>query len=445
MKKLFSKQMIAVVLGLFLLSGCKNGSSSANGTSLPSDSSALVTGSLAISDVTGEVGDIIPLQITFDPVSVAAQVEYSDYDETIALISDDTVLALKAGETNVRATSRDLSTTFTITISEKTVVTSPLDVFNEYGAITEGLPGFSLTGENVEEHIVENDNDREGHEEALRIYVDESDPAIDFTLTSTYAANNKFPAGDYTLSVELVGNPEEVIVTINEDVYKKSLGDIEVIGGSYKTSYFEFTLPRESTFDFSLRVTSPANQGTWGYIDNIILQEGHVKPEDTGPEVDENNLLRDPGFETAGKVGLANSPVWEVEHIQTGGTYDVKTDGWAANGTAYSLKLNYWPGSSNAPEIEATVSQTFTVTEDGEYELTYFIATGGFSTSMLYIAQEDLVVHSFAVVKRAIDPFDIVPGEKVDLTAGEYTFVIHFKESSNVWAHLDDFLLEKVA
>lgn len=103
MKKLFSKQMIAVILGLFLLSGCKNGSSSANGTSLPSDSSALVTGSLAISDVTGEVGDIIPLQITFDPVSVAAQVEYSDYDETIALISDDTVLALKAGETNVRA------------------------------------------------------------------------------------------------------------------------------------------------------------------------------------------------------------------------------------------------------------------------------------------------------------------------------------------------------
>lgn len=438
MQRSIKRKALVLLLGLFILGGCKNSSSSAPVTSS-------VESSLTITDVTGEVGDIVPLAITFVPVSAAAQITYSNYDESIALITDDTVLMLKAGVTNVTAISRDLATTFKITVTEKVVSVTVLDGFNEYGAILEGLPGFVLTGDNLEAHIVENDADREGHEDALRIYVDETDPAIDFTLTSTYAANHKFPAGDYTLSAELVGNPQEVIVTINEDIYKKSLGEIEVVGGAYKRSYFEFSLTEQSSFDFSLRVTSPANVGTWGYIDNIMLEEGHVKPEETDPEINEGNLLLDPGFEAAGKVGIANSPVWAVEHIQTGGTYDVKTDGWAANGTSYSLKLNYWPDSSSAPEIEATISQTFTVEEDGEYELTYFIATGGFVKSRLYITQADEVVHSFAVIKTTIDPFRIVPGEKVDLTAGEYTFVIHFKESSNVWAHLDDFVLEKVS
>ncbi len=405
-------------------------------------------GSLTINDVVATVGDIVPLTITFEPISVASSIVYSNYDTEVATISDDTLLALKAGTTTAKAVSGKLETTFSITVNDRAIPVDPVAKFNEYGEITDGLPGFLLTGDNLEHHIVENDNDREGHEDALRIYVDdESDPAINFTLTSTYSANTDFPTGDYTISVEMVGNPDEVIVEVDDTLYKKSENEVDIFTGSYTTSYFEFNLALKRSFAFSIEVSAAAGRDAWGYIDNIVLHNGHIKPEEEEPPVSES-LLVDGGFESAGALpNLNDSPVWDVNYIKTAETLMVQTDSWTTNSSRYSFKFSYWPANnSGAPDAEVTVSQTFTVTSAGDYELTYLMATDGLKDSLMYLLQDEVIVHNFAVRKTATSAgtFDPIAPETVTLEAGEYTFVLHLKENTQRWAHFDDFSLLKV-
>lgn len=425
-----------ILLGALILTGCKPTSSSS--------SSSEVQAVMTISDVTIEVEQAAPLTIVFNPISAAGPVTYDIVDETVVRITDDYAIGLKEGVSSVTATSGTMSDTFTVTVTAKTVVIDPIEQFNEYGAITEGLPGFVLSGTNLEAHLVEEDADREGHTDALKFWV-EGSPAIDFTLTSSYAAGTTFLSGDYTLSLELIGNPDEVMVVLEGETYS-SVDDEVFIGSSrYEKSYFEFTLTRRKAISFSVQVKSAANQDTWGFLDNILLEKGHVAPDIIIPEED-GNLLLDGGFETVGKnANLDANDVWALNIAEGDAALTFWTQSnWPQTGK-YALKFSYWP-ESGSKAIHASLTQNFNVTTAGDYVLSYFIATDGLPLSTFMIADsEGNTIESYPVGTAKSNPYAKRTMPTINLPAGNYQFKMIFAENSQTWAEIDEVKILPVA
>lgn len=416
------------LLGVLILTGCKPAGSS---------SSSEVTPVMTISDVNIEVEQAAPLAITFSPVSAAGPITYAIADEAVVRITDDYAIGLSVGVSDVTATSGTMSDTFRVTVTAKSVVIDPVEQFNEYGAITEGLPGFVLSGANVESHLVEEDVDREGHPDALKFWV-EGSPEIDLTVTSTYAAGATFPSGDYTLSLELIGNPDEIIVMLEGETYSSVDDKVSIGSSDYVKSYFEFTLTRRKAISFSVQIKAAASQDTWGFLDNILLEVGHVAPDVVIPETD-GNLLRDGGFEIVGKAAnLDQNVLWELNITEPDPALTLWTQStWPQTGK-YALKFSYWP-ESGTKAISAFVTQHFTVIEAGEYQLSYWIATDGLPLSTFMIADNEGVnVAAYPVGTTKSNPFAKRTMPTLTLAAGDYSFIMMFYENTQTWADIDE-------
>lgn len=113
----------------------------------------------------------------------------------------------------------------------------------------------------------------------------------------------------------------------------------------------------------------------WGYLDDIKLTAGDVKPVEVA-----ENLIVDGGFEQLGAVGgdFANQSAWVFAGVANannkwGENLKFNSDG-ARTG---SYGLNYWHGSSEADDF--TITQTVTIEQAGNYLLSYDITGGDYS------------------------------------------------------------------
>jgi len=438
------RTLLLLVLASVSLSAC------GGTTSHDSTGSGLseTTASLSLEDLVIKVDDSVPLNPVFTPTSAATSVSYVIADAEVVAISRSGILTgRKAGATTVTATSEtNLTATFSVTVNEKDEVElSPLELFNEYGQFEdESLPGWALTGTTAEKHVPEIDADRE-EDMALKLWTgdysadDEAASLVDFTMTSTFT--EVLPAGDYTLSLELVGSIAEITLTLEGVSYSRQNDVIAISGGAYRQSWIEFTLATDKTISLSITFLSPGTLTNWGYLDNVTLHEGHVKPV-LPDEPSDGNYLKDGSFEIAGsQTGFLSEATnayldWQIAGaLRTG--EQITFDGWAGH-EDYSLKYNYWPSTSGAAG-NVKVFQTFTLDEGATFNLNYYVASGGITNIKIYILVDGVEVSSTLIPNSG--SYSQKQINDIVLPAGLVEFGIHIQEGYQTWMHLDYMLL----
>jgi len=391
----------------------------------------------------------VPLNPVFTPTSAATSVTYVVADTEVATISRSGILTgLKVGSTTVTATSEtNLTATFSVTVNEKDEVElNTLELFNQYGQFEdESLPGWTLTGTTAEKHVAEIDADREKEDMSLKLWAgdysadDETASLVDFTMTSIFT--EVLPAGDYTLSLELVGSIEEITLTLEGVSYSRQNNDIAISGGAYRKSWIEFTLATDKAISLSITFLSPGTLTNWGYLDNVTLHEDHVKPV-LPDEPSDGNYLKDGSFEIAGSQTAFLSEAtnayldWQIAgSLRTG--EQITFDGWAGH-EDYSLKYNYWPSAAgDAGDVK--VFQTFTLDEGATFNLNYYVASGGITNSKIYILVDGVEVSSTLIPNSG--SYSQKQINDIVLPAGLVEFGIHIQEGGQTWMHLDYMLL----
>lgn len=437
-----------LLLGSLVITGCGN-----KNTSNPTTSTSEVTPTLTLQDLFIKVGDVVPLDPVFTPTSAATSVTYTVEDETIVRVRQNAYLeALKVGKTSVTATSQNnLTDTFEVTVSEADEPELTLiEEFNKYGAFEdETLPGWSLSGTTASKHGIDIDNDRDPDDFAFKLWTgdfsdsDETASLIDVTLRSTF--NKKFTAGDYTLKFDLVGVVNVIEVTLEGTTYTRANKEVAIGGANYRTNYIEFTLSEEKVITLAIKFYSPGTQTNWGFLDDVMLEEGHTKPVIVEPE--DGNLLKDGSFEVAGsEVTYLSEESNEFLDWQFDGDLrneeSVTLNSWAQD-RDWSLKYNYWPNNPD-PNLEfgdLKVYQFFEVEEAGLYNLSYFIMGGGITNAkfQIFVAGEEV----FTTNLTNADPYAKRTVNDINLPQGEAEFRIVFQEKVNTWIHLDYILLTK--
>lgn len=403
-----------------------------------------------------QVNDTVSLEPVFTPSSAATSVTYDIEDETIVSISRSGILTgLAEGQTDVVATSQNnLTDTFSVTVNPSTVIPlTSIEQFNEYGTFEEAaLPGWDLTGTTAEKQVVGIDVDRAQEDNALTLWTgdfnaaDDTASLIDFTMTSTH--DQPIPLGNYTLTFEMVGVVNTIEVTLEGQTYTKANKEIVIGGGAYRKSYIEFTLTTSKVISLSMMFNSPGTQTNWGYLDDVKIEPGHIKPELPG-EPNDGNYLSDGSFEIAGaQVDYLSADSNEFLAWQIAGDLrneeTVTLNSWTTQGDV-SLKYNYYPAAVNTerPIGDMKVFQKFTLAEATTFNLSYYVAAGGVSGTNIYILVDGVEVYTSAVPNAA--SYTKINLSNIALGAGEVEFGVHYQEDKDTWIHLDYFLLVKPA
>lgn len=414
-----------------------------------------VQATLTFEDLVIEVGDSVPLNPVFNPIAAATEITYVVENPTILTISRSGILTGQAvGETTVTGTSRtQLQDTFSVTVNESSVVPlTSIEQFNEYGTFEDAeLPGWTLTGTTADKQVVGVDADREEEDNALTLWTgdynaeDATASLIDFTLHSTH--NQLVPAGDYTLEFDMVGVVNTIEVTLEGVTYTKANNEVVIGGASYRTTYIEFTLALEKSISLSILFNSPGTQTNWGYLDDVRIVSGHVKP-DIPVEPNDGNYLKDGSFEIAGaQVPYLSADSNEFLAWQIAGDLrkqeEVTLNSWTTQGD-YSLKYNYYPSVVNTerPIGDVKVFQTFTLADANTFNLSYYVASGGVSGTSLYILVDGIEVYTSAIPNSA--SYSKQNLTNIALTPGVVEFGVHFLEDKDTWIHLDYFLLTSI-
>lgn len=443
--------LLPALFGL-LLTGCGGQTSSEE----PSVSSE-VQKTISIEDVVLEVNESIDLSTitTFTPADSIDTVTYiiaTGGQEIVTINRQGTLTALKAGTTSVTATINNthVSTSFNVTVTEPSYVdVDYIASFNELGTFENDLDGWTLLGTTASQMSVDVDGDtnRNRTTKALKLWVadyaaasgetPEVSSLIDFTIGTSFTEED-FVSGTYTLSFDIIAEITTVEVTINDTKYTRANEELTVTTGGYNTNYIVFEQTSKD-FVFSMYFYGGNGDNNWGYVDNIYLQEGDHKPI----EVVVENLLEDPGFEIAGKNGIASSPwiLTGTPGVNTWGN-NLKFDGNGARSGSYGF--NYWHG--NAVEDDFTLHQTVTVTTAGNYDLTYFIYGGDYTATnsantKIFVSQNDTVIKEMAIpVSKA--GFTEKMLENIALSEGAVTVTIRIQTTIyDAWIKLDDFVL----
>lgn len=443
MKKNILLAIIPAFFGL-ILTGCGNASSE-------------VQYSMSIADFTLEVNDSvsIPEYIVWTPADSIDTVKYiiaSGGESIITINLQGTMVANAAGVTSVTVTTNNtkISTSFAVTVTAPSINNVDyIAAFNELGTFENDLDGWTLSGNTASQMSVDVDGDtnRNRTTKALKLWVadyaegtsetPEVSSLVDFTIQTSFTEED-LVAGIYTLSFDIIAEITMVEVSINGTKYTRAAEQLTVTTGGYNTNYIVFEQTNKE-FTFSMYFYGSNGDNNWGYVDNIKLEEGDTKPI----EVVVENLLEDPGFEIAGKSGIAASP-WVLTGTPGVNPYgnNLKIDGNGAHLGSYGF--NYWHG--NAVEDDFTVHQTVTVVTTGNYDLKYFIYGGDYNqtnspNTKIIVSQNDTVVKEMALPVSG-GGFTEKVLEDIALVAGEVTVTIRIQTTgSNTWIKLDDFVL----
>lgn len=406
--------LFAVVLfGAGFLFGCGSSSSAAD--------------TISVADQNIKVGDVIEPEVTFTPITSIDSYGFTAPDESVVSIKNHFITGEAAGTVTVTCTTNNtgVSTTFVVTVTVPEINAS-IAAFNEAGTFENGLSAWTLSGETASVMSTENDADREQEDMQLKLF---TDGLIDFTIGYTLA---NLPAGPYTFSFEIAaGNLTVAVCRINGHDYVWSDGDF-AMGTSYIKNYFFLETTAAQNVGFSLYFYAPAADKGWGYLDNIMIEEGDTRP---GPEIGPKNYVNDGSFESA---GLTN---WTLAGT-CGGTLVVN----AKSPHSGSKNLDYW-GNDVAGD-NFTLSQTIASVDAGShYTARLFILNGDDNSAALidsyfYVKQGD-VIQQVAITNLgwATTMFE-VKIENLTLTAGAAEIGLHIQPgSAEYWMQVDDIQL----
>lgn len=407
---------------------------------------------ITIQDITlieGEFVDLYSL-VTFEPVTSVDTLTFIIVEggEFVQINANDVLLALAEGAAKVeaRGDNIDASTTFNVTVTaapkpEQT----PFELFNIDGTFEGNLDRWVFSGPTASLHQ-EPEADADRGEEDLQIklwtgdYVEGlTSSLIDFELSYTFEDKDLID-GTYTLQFDIVGALTEVKATINGTEYSSLNGDIIVNGGGYTTNYIVY---EQVGTAFTLKLSFYGADGNvnWGYLDDIKLTAGDVKPVEVA-----ENLIVDGGFEQLGAVGgdFANQSAWVFAGVANANEWGENLKFNSDGARTGSYGLNYWHGSSEADDF--TITQTVTIEQAGNYLLSYDITGGDYSIANSEFTSIRVIQNDVELANEFLAPsanYVTVELEPLALEAGVIDIVFRIQTTaSNTWIKIDNVSLK---
>lgn len=407
---------------------------------------------ITIQDITlieGEFVDLYSL-VTFEPVTSVDTLTFIIVEggEFVQINANDVLFALAEGAAKVeaRGDNIDASTTFNVTVTaapkpEQT----PFELFNIDGTFEGNLDRWVFSGPTASLHQ-EPEADADRGEEDLQIklwtgdYVEGlTSSLIDFELSYTFEDKDLID-GTYTLQFDIVGALTEVKATINGTEFSSLNGDIIVNGGGYTTNYIVYEQVG-TTFTLKLSFYGADGNVNWGYLDDIKLTAGDVKPVEVA-----ENLIVDGGFEQLGAVGgdFANQSAWVFAGVANANKWGENLKFNSDGARTGSYGLNYWHGSSEADDF--TITQTVTIEQAGNYLLSYDITGGDYSIANSEFTSIRVIQNDVELANEFLAPsanYVTVELEPLALEAGVIDIVFRIQTTaSNTWIKIDNVSLK---